>query len=209
MERNATRATGTGGTCEAWSAGREPGFPGENGLRRCTAFHGINVRGFLMISRIDRQSLSLIGKVAIFGHLLLPVTCGAPPPAGLPSGRSPHVVAESDGDGPITSPEPDWPQWNGPRRDGISREKGLLPTWPEGGPKLVWKIGNLGRGWSSPIIVRDRLVHHRRRGRRPGDLRLRPRTASRFGRPRMAGRGPAPIRGPGPAAPTPKASSTT
>ena len=26
-----------------------------------------------------------------------------------------------------------------------------------GGPKLAWKIGNLGRGWSSPIIVRDRL----------------------------------------------------
>ena len=25
------------------------------------------------------------------------------------------------------------------------------------GPRLLWKIGNLGRGWSSPIIVRDRL----------------------------------------------------
>ena len=67
------------------------------------------------------------------------------------------TAAELDADGPIASPEPDWPQWNGPRRDGISREKGLLPTWPEAGPKLAWKIGNLGRGWSSPIIVRDRL----------------------------------------------------
>jgi len=51
----------------------------------------------------------------------------------------------------------DRPQWNGPRRDGISRETGLLTTWPDAGPTLIWKIGNLGRGWSSPIIVRDRL----------------------------------------------------
>lgn len=31
----------------------------------------------------------------------------------------------------------DWPQWRGPRRDGVSRETGLLRTWPEGGPPLV------------------------------------------------------------------------
>lgn len=61
-------------------------------------------------------------------------------------------------DGPIAAPEPGWPQWNGPRRDGISRERGLLASWPEDGPKLLWKIDSLGSGWSSPIIVRDRLV---------------------------------------------------
>jgi outer membrane protein assembly factor BamB len=61
------------------------------------------------------------------------------------------------GDGLIASPEPDWPQWRGPRRDGISDEKGLLSSWPEGGPKLLWKIDGLGRGWSSPIIVGQRL----------------------------------------------------
>ncbi len=60
-------------------------------------------------------------------------------------------------DGLIASPEPDWPQWRGPRRDGISEETGLLAQWPEGGPKRLWTIDGLGRGWSSPIIVRDRL----------------------------------------------------
>src|SRR5208282_5490764 len=60
-------------------------------------------------------------------------------------------------DGLIASPEPDWPQWRGPRRDGISDEKDLLPQWPEGGLRRIWKVDNLGRGWSSPIIVRDRL----------------------------------------------------
>ncbi len=60
-------------------------------------------------------------------------------------------------DGLIASPEPDWPQWRGPRRDGVSDERGLLRAWPEGGPRLLWKIGKLGRGWSSPIIVGDTL----------------------------------------------------
>jgi outer membrane protein assembly factor BamB len=67
------------------------------------------------------------------------------------------VAAESDADGPIASPELGWPQWRGPRRDGISDEKGLLPTWPENGPRLVWKVDKLGHGWSSPVIVGDRL----------------------------------------------------
>jgi len=53
----------------------------------------------------------------------------------------------------IASKEPGWPQWRGPRRDGISDEKGLLQSWPEGGPKLLWKAGDLGRGWSSPIVT--------------------------------------------------------
>lgn len=53
----------------------------------------------------------------------------------------------------IASKEPGWPQWRGPRRDGISDEKGLLQEWPAGGPKLLWKTGDLGRGWSSPIVT--------------------------------------------------------
>ena len=48
---------------------------------------------------------------------------------------------------------PDWPQWRGPHRDGISGETGLLQAWPEGGPKLLWKVSGIGRGYSSPIIV--------------------------------------------------------
>ncbi len=53
----------------------------------------------------------------------------------------------------VASKEAGWPQWRGPRRDGISDEKGLLQAWPEGGPKLVWKIGGLGQGWSCPIVT--------------------------------------------------------
>ncbi|NQU22690.1 MAG: PQQ-like beta-propeller repeat protein [Candidatus Nealsonbacteria bacterium] len=53
----------------------------------------------------------------------------------------------------IASSEPDWPQWRGPRRDAVSDETGLLDTWPEAGPKLVWKATGLGRGWCSPIVT--------------------------------------------------------
>jgi len=69
----------------------------------------------------------------------------------------PLTVASTPADGLISSPEPDWPQWRGPLRDGISDEKDLLSSWPEGGPKLLWKIDSLGKGWSCPIIVGQRI----------------------------------------------------
>jgi hypothetical protein len=63
------------------------------------------------------------------------------------------ALASSGADGRlIASKEPGWPQWRGPRRDGISDEKNLLQSWPPGGPKLLWKAEGLGRGWSSPVV---------------------------------------------------------
>jgi outer membrane protein assembly factor BamB len=57
----------------------------------------------------------------------------------------------------VASPEPGWPQWRGLRRDGISHEKGLLQSWPEDGPEVIWKATGLGRGYSSPVISRGSL----------------------------------------------------
>ncbi len=51
----------------------------------------------------------------------------------------------------------DWPQWRGPQRDGSSRETGLLGVWPKEGPKMLWKSGDVGRGYSTPAVVDDRL----------------------------------------------------
>jgi outer membrane protein assembly factor BamB len=51
----------------------------------------------------------------------------------------------------------DWPQWRGPRRDGISNEQGLLKQWPPDGPKLVWQANDVGDGYSTPAVVGDRL----------------------------------------------------
>ena len=62
-------------------------------------------------------------------------------------------AGEAPADGIVASPEADWPQWRGKRRDGISSEKGLLAAWPKEGPALRWRIDGLGRGWAAPIIV--------------------------------------------------------
>jgi outer membrane protein assembly factor BamB len=79
----------------------------------------------------------------------------------LPPGETPAVAAvsavESHSARLIASPEPGWPQWRGPRRDGRCDETGLLPQWPSGGPPLRWKTTGLGSGYSAPIIVRDRI----------------------------------------------------
>jgi outer membrane protein assembly factor BamB len=50
----------------------------------------------------------------------------------------------------------DWPQWLGPRRDGVWREKGILKRFPEGGPKLVWRIP-LGPGYTGPAVADGRV----------------------------------------------------
>jgi outer membrane protein assembly factor BamB len=51
----------------------------------------------------------------------------------------------------------DWPQWRGPQRDGISHETGLLKEWPKDGPKLLWQVKDIGRGYSTPSVVSDKL----------------------------------------------------
>lgn len=51
----------------------------------------------------------------------------------------------------------DWPQWQGPDRTNISREAGLMKSWPKAGPKLLWTFENAGIGYSGPAIVGDKV----------------------------------------------------
>ena len=44
-------------------------------------------------------------------------------------------------------------QWRGPDRDGHFSETGLLKSWPEEGPELLFEVEKIGKGWSSPILV--------------------------------------------------------
>jgi outer membrane protein assembly factor BamB len=50
----------------------------------------------------------------------------------------------------------DWPQWLGPKRDGIWRETGIVEKFPEGGPKIRWRTP-IGGGYSGPAVVRGRV----------------------------------------------------
>ena len=49
----------------------------------------------------------------------------------------------------------DWPDWRGPDRDGVSREKGLPEKWSLGGQNLAWKAPYGGR--STPVVLGDHL----------------------------------------------------
>ncbi len=50
----------------------------------------------------------------------------------------------------------DWPQFRGAKRDAFWNETGLLKTFPEGGLEVRWRRP-VGPGWSSPVVVGDRV----------------------------------------------------
>lgn len=58
----------------------------------------------------------------------------------------------------------DWPQWRGPRRDGVSAETGLLKSWPPSGPPLLWTAENAGEGYSSVAVAGGRVFTMGNRG---------------------------------------------
>ncbi|MCS6851212.1 MAG: PQQ-like beta-propeller repeat protein [Gemmataceae bacterium] len=58
---------------------------------------------------------------------------------------------------PVAAESNDWPQWRGPRRDGLSLETGLLDRWPEAGPKLVWQAP-VGAGYSALAVADGRAI---------------------------------------------------
>jgi outer membrane protein assembly factor BamB len=58
----------------------------------------------------------------------------------------------------------DWPQWQGPDRNAISKERGLLKEWPKDGPPLAWKIIGIGGGYSGPSIAAGRIFGMSNRG---------------------------------------------
>ena len=58
----------------------------------------------------------------------------------------------------------DWPQWQGPDRNAVSRERGLLKEWPKDGPPLAWKVKGLGGGYSAPAVAGGRIFGMSNRG---------------------------------------------
>ena len=56
----------------------------------------------------------------------------------------------------------DWPQFQGPQRDGLSPEKGLAASWPKEGPKELWTFDlNPGYGGAAvqggKVYIMDRI----------------------------------------------------
>jgi outer membrane protein assembly factor BamB len=91
-----------------------------------------------------RTTPALATLLVLTGLALL---CSPAEPAG--AGNAPRR--------PAGSAAGEWPQWRGPDRTGISRETGLLKSWPAGGPKLLWKADGLGGGYSTPSVAGGRI----------------------------------------------------
>jgi outer membrane protein assembly factor BamB len=64
---------------------------------------------------------------------------------------------------PTEDPTAWWPQLLGPRRDGISHERGLNLDWRKTPPKVLWKV-SLGKAFSSLSIVGNRVFTMAKRG---------------------------------------------
>jgi outer membrane protein assembly factor BamB len=56
----------------------------------------------------------------------------------------------------LPAPGEDWPQWQGPNRDGISKEAGWQTQWPANGPKVLWKA-TLGTGFGTMSVSEGRV----------------------------------------------------
>lgn len=49
-------------------------------------------------------------------------------------------------------------QWRGPDRNGVFPESGLLKSWPQAGPDLLWSAEGLGDGYAS-VTVKNGLIY--------------------------------------------------
>lgn len=70
----------------------------------------------------------------------------------------------------------DWPQWMGPRRDGVWRESGIIESFSTNGPPVVWRVP-VNRGYCGPAVADGRIyLLDRQAGpplqRKPGDRSL-------------------------------------
>lgn len=50
----------------------------------------------------------------------------------------------------------DWPQWMGRQRDNVWRETGIIDSFPEDGPKVLWR-SPVGGGYSGPAVAKGRV----------------------------------------------------
>jgi outer membrane protein assembly factor BamB len=50
----------------------------------------------------------------------------------------------------------DWPQFLGPDRNSKSPQKGLLRSWPEQGPEVLWSVG-VGIGYGGPVVKQGKV----------------------------------------------------
>src|SRR4029453_15025275 len=74
--------------------------------------------------------------------------------APAPTEAIPNTSKEAKAPSETTQAAP-WPQWRGPRRDGVSHEKGFTKTFAAE-PARLW-TKNVGLGMTSCVVAGGRL----------------------------------------------------
>ena len=50
----------------------------------------------------------------------------------------------------------DWPQYLGPERNSTAPQEGILRSWPETGPEVLWTL-DVGIGYGGPVVKDGRV----------------------------------------------------
>ncbi len=104
----------------------------------------------MFVTTSRRVNFWTLAAAGLFGLVLLEGgsdRANAQPPAAQKTGAAtPEAMLAGE-----------WPQFLGPQRNGLSSEPNLLETWPEGGPKVVWRVPG-GVGMSGIAISRGRVL---------------------------------------------------
>ena len=64
----------------------------------------------------------------------------------------------------------DWPQYLGPDRNAVSTETGLMRSWPEEGPAVLWTVP-LGQGFGGAVVSKGKVYVLDRVGNKQDVLR--------------------------------------
>ena len=93
--------------------------------------------------------------IVVFSVLFLTLCVGCSQPASQSASPQPGVANQELAAGAS------WTVFHGPNRDNRSPEAGLLKSWGEGGPPLLWKVDTIGNtefpGYSSVTISEGRV----------------------------------------------------
>ena len=53
----------------------------------------------------------------------------------------------------------DWPQWLGPQRDSVWRERGIVEKFPTDGPPVRWRTA-ISAGYAGPAVAKGKGALH-------------------------------------------------
>lgn len=106
--------------------------------------------------------------ILLFCMGLFTLSCNNKAQSGTSDARENHVasddinVTEQDLSQYDTSANElnqfEWPCFHGLDRRNKSNETGLMNTWPNGGPELLWSVSGLGEGYAS-VAIADGLIY--------------------------------------------------